>query len=201
LASENSENLGAADQLIKEMYKKKGEWTIKSTVKKFENEFFSVYEDQVIRPDGKDGHYATIKFKEGVAVLPVTENGDVFLTEQFRYALGRKNLEVISGAIDGEDGEPLQAAKREAKEELGIEADEWIPLGKTQTDTSITNSTAHLFLARKLTFSEARPEGSEEIEPVKLKLADAVEKVVSGEISNGQTCVLVLKANELLKRE
>lgn len=173
------------------MEKKKGNWTVKDTHTRFENDFFKVYEDDVIQPDGKPGTYATIKFPAGIAVLPVDDDGTVYLTRQFRYALGGMNIEVVCGAIEGEDA--LEAAKRETKEEVGIEAGEWISLGKIQTDTSITNSTSHLFLARDLKFGKPESEGTEDIELVKMPIKEAVEKVLSGEITNGQTCVLVLK--------
>jgi ADP-ribose pyrophosphatase len=174
------------------MEHKNGNWTIKETEKKFHNDFFTVYEDKVIKPDGKDGTYATIKFIPGVAVLPIDESGNVYLTCQFRYALGCDNVEAVCGAINDES--PAKAAKREAKEELGIEAHQWVSLGKIQTDTSITNSTSHLFLARGLTFSQPEQESTEEIKTVIMKLDDAVQKVLSGEITNGPTCVLILKA-------
>lgn len=106
------------------MEKKNGPWTIKSTRRVYENELFKVFEDKVIKPDGKAGTYSTIKFIPGVSVLPVDDDGFIYLTKQFRYALGRIDLEVISGAINDES--ELEAAKRESKEELGIEAEEWI---------------------------------------------------------------------------
>ena len=174
------------------MEKKNGDWTIKDTKKIYENDFFKVFEDDVIKPDGKDGKYATIHFKSGACVLPVDDEGNIYLTRQFRYALGREDLEVAAGAIEDEDR--LAAAKREAREELGIEAENWTELGKIESDTSITNSTAYLFLARKLSFHEPRREETEQIKTVKMKLDDAVQKVMSGEITHGQTCILVLKA-------
>lgn len=174
------------------MAKKNGDWTIKDTKKIYENDFFNVFEDDVIKPDGKDGKYATIHFKPGACVLPLDDEGNIYLTRQFRYALGREDLEVAAGGIEGEEG--LEAAKREAREELGIEAEDWTELGKIESDTSITNSTAYLFLARKLSFHEPKREGTEQIKTVKMKLDEAVEKVLSGEITHGQTCILVLKA-------
>ncbi len=180
------------------MEKKKGRWTVKETHKRFENEFFTVYEDDVVQPDGKPGTYATIRFPAGVAVLPVDDDGNVYLTKQFRYALGRYNIETVSGAMDGD--QPLAAAKRETREETGIRASEWVPLGKIETDTSITNSTSHLFLCRGLEFGKSDREGTEDIELVKMHLDEAVEKAVSGEITNGQTVALVLKAHALQNR-
>jgi ADP-ribose pyrophosphatase len=178
------------------MERKNGNWTIKNTRKVFENEFFKVFEDEVIQPDGKDGTYATIRLLAGAAVLPVDDDGFVYLTKQFRYALERDDLEVVSGAIEGE--EPLKAAQREAKEELGIEAEEWTDLGKIESDTSITNSTAFLFLARRLKLGKPEREGTEQIETVRMKFDEALDKVLNGEITHGQTMILILKANHHL---
>jgi ADP-ribose pyrophosphatase len=179
------------------MEKKNGKWTIRNRRKIFENDFFKVFEDDVIQPDGKDGKYATICFVRGAAVLPVDDDGFVYLTKQFRYAIERDDLEVVSGAVE-EGEEPPEAARREAKEELGIEAGEWTALGKIESDTSITNSTAFLFLARKLTFGKPAREGTEQIETVKMKFDDALEKVMSGAITHGQTVALILKASRSL---
>ena len=180
------------------MERKNGNWTIKATRKIFENDFFKVFEDEVIQPDGKDGTYATICFARGVSVLPMDEDGFVYLTKQFRYAIGRSDLEVVSGAV--EDEEPLEAARRETKEELGIEAGDWTDLGKIESDTSITNSTAYLFLARKLTFGEPEREGTEQIETVKMKFGEALEKVMNGGITHGQTIALILKTAQYLSK-
>lgn len=173
------------------MSRKNGNWTILETEKIFENDFFTVREDKVIQPDGKNGAYATIDYKAGVSVLPIDEADFVYLTRQFRYALGRDDLEAASGAI--EDEKPPDAARRELLEELGIEAKNWTELGKVENDTSITNSTTHLFAARDLTFKKPHREGTEEIEIIKMPFDEAVKKVTSGEITHGQTCVLILK--------
>ena len=178
------------------MKKKNGEWTIKRTEKIFENDFFKVFEDDVIAPDGKDDKYATIDFPPGVSVLPVDDEGNIYLTRQFRYAPGRECVEAIAGAIENEGR--LQAAKREAREELGIEAEDWKYSGKIQSDTGITNSLCHLYLARRLTFKKPNRESSENIKTIKMKLDKAVEKVMKGEITHPQACILILKAEKIL---
>jgi ADP-ribose pyrophosphatase len=172
--------------------KENGKWLIRSTRKVFENAFFAVFEDDVIKPTGDEGKYATVRFKPGAAVLPIDDDENIYLTRQFRYAIGRDDLEVVAGSIDGEGA--LDAAKRELKEELGIEAEEWTDHGTIFSITSITESTSRQFIARKLTFAEQETEGTEDIEPVKLKLADAYEMVLNGEITDGDTCILIMKA-------
>ena len=175
------------------MKKKNGAWTIKNSRKIYENDFFKVIEDDVIQPDGKDGKYAAVEMKAGVSVLPVDADGSVYLTRQFRYALGAESLETPCGAI--EDGEePLEAAKRELREEVGIEAEEWIALGTAETDTSIVKSAANFFVARKLKFGEPEREGVEVMKTVKMSFDEAVEKVLNGEIKLAASCLLILKA-------
>ena len=172
--------------------KQNGDWIIRSTKKIFENPFFAVFEDDVIKPTGYQGKYATIQFKTGVAVLPIDDEGNVYLTHQFRYAIGRDDVEVMAGSIEGEGA--LDAAKRELKEELGIEAEDWHDLGSIFSLTSITRSTSRQSIARGLTFGEQETEGTESIEPIKLKLAQAFEMVLAGEITDADTCILILKA-------
>lgn len=177
----------------------RGPWRIRSTRKIFENAFFAVFEDDVEKPTGEDGKYATVRFNEGVAVLPIDTEGNVYLTRQFRYAISREDLEVVAGSIDGEGA--LDAAKRETKEELGIEADQWLDVGTVHSLTSITQCTSRQFIARDLSFGEQENEGTEDIEQVKLKLTDAVEMVRCGEITDGDTCLLIMKAAFLIEEK
>lgn len=176
----------------------KGKWQIRSTQIVFENEFFTLFEDDVIKPTGDEGKYAWIKFKTGASVLPVDDENNVYVTRQFRYAIGRHDLEIVSGSVDSESA--LDAAKRELKEELGIKADAWIDLGSVYTMTSITQSCSRQFIARKLTFGDQQTEGTEDIEPVKLTLDQAFEMVLNGEITDGDTCILVMKAHAMKEK-
>lgn len=175
------------------MEKQHGPWKIKSTGKIYENEFIRVNEDDVTKPDGKPGKYTTVETKPGAATLVIDEENNVYLTKQFRYALGKESIEVVAGGIE-ESEEPLETAKKEVKEELGIEAEEWTEYGKLNTDTSIIKSPAYLFLARKLKFEESDQEGSEKIKMEKMSLDEAVEKVLKTEITHATSCYLILKA-------
>lgn len=181
------------------MERKHGPWIIKETVSKYKNPWIEVNEDQVIRPDGKPGIFGTVKMKSGISVLAVDEEGFGYLTSEFHYALGKNSIETVSGAID-ENEKPLDAAKRELEEELGIRADEWINLGIVHPFTSVIDSPAYLFLARKLRFTKRRLEGTEKITCKKIALQDAIQMVLDSKIIHGPSCVLILKAQEYLKK-
>ncbi len=174
------------------MEKKNGNWTIKETEKVFGNDYFKVFEDKVIQPDGKHGEYATIEFISGVSILPIDDEDFVYLTKQFRYVAGRETLEVVAGGI--EDEQPIEAAKRELKEELGITAEEISEIGAIQLDNSIIKAESNFFIARKLSFGKTDRDENEEMEVVKVSFREAVEKVLSGDITHASSCVLLLKA-------
>ncbi len=177
-----------------------GPWKIKSSHCRFENAFLSLIEDEVIQPDGQPGAYATVTIKPGVSVLPLDAHGNVYLVCQFRYALGRDSIEVVAGALD--EGElPAEAARREAREELGITARHWIDLGQVEEDTSLVRSRGYLFLAQDLEFGEIQPDGTEQIERLKMPLEKAVEKVMHSEIVHSPSAVLILKAHFHLNRK
>jgi len=177
-----------------------GPWKIKGTRCRFENAFFRVLEDEVIQPDGQPGTYATVNIKPGVSVLPLDQHGNVYLVRQFRYALGHDSIEVISGGLN--EGElPLDGAKREAREELGITARYWVDLGQIEEDTSLVRSRGYLFLGQGLEFGEIEPDGTEKIERLKLPLVEAVEKVMRSEIVHSPSALLIMKAAQYLARQ
>jgi 8-oxo-dGTP pyrophosphatase MutT (NUDIX family) len=178
------------------MERKHGPWTIRETALKYRDDFIEVYADSVTRPDGEPGTYATVHMKPGVSVLPVEADGTVYLTRQFRYALGAESIEAVSGGIEDEDADA--AARKELREELGIEAAELISLGRMDMDTSIVRSPVSLYRARGLKFTAAEQEGTERIELFETTLERAAAMVIDSEITHSPSCVLILKAARYL---
>jgi 8-oxo-dGTP pyrophosphatase MutT (NUDIX family) len=181
--------------------KENGPWKIKGSTAKYRSELIELYEDEVIKPNGEPGTYSTVRVKAGVSVLPLDEEGFVYLARDFRYAVGRECIEVVGGAIDeGESRE--EAARRELKEELGIEAGEFLELGQVDPMTSLIDSPSYLFLAQgRLKHKEKELEAGENIRTLKVKLSKAVELVMQGEVTHGSSCVLILRASDYLKRQ
>jgi 8-oxo-dGTP pyrophosphatase MutT (NUDIX family) len=179
--------------------KKNGPWTIKSSEMKYKSPWIEVREDQVIRPDGKDGIYSTIFIgATGVVVLPIDEDNNVYLLKEFAYGLGEVHIAVIAGgAEDSED--PLEAAKREAREEAGIEASRWTSLGHGSPLTSYMKHVHYFFLAEDLMLVNQETESTETIEPYRVPFKQAIEMVMSGEIQSELACLVLLKAEKFLR--
>ena len=182
------------------MTRMKGLWLVEESVQKYKNAWLEVSEDQVVRPDGKTGAFATVRMKPGVSVLALDDLAQVYLTSEYKYAVERESIEVVSGGID-EDEPPSAAARRELREELGIEAAQWIDLGLVDPFTSAIHSPATLFLARKLSLVKPEPEGTEVIKVLKVDLSEAVRMVMESEITHGPSCVLILKTHHFLNSD
>jgi ADP-ribose pyrophosphatase len=176
---------------------KHGPYTIKSSECLYKDEFIEMRLDEVVKPNGKEGRYATARMKPGVAVLALDDEGTVHLVKLFRYAVGKECVEVVQGMIDEGETEG-EAARRELREELGIEADEWTDLGLVDAITSQAVSTSQIFLARRLTFKQPDRKSVERMKPVRVKLEEAVRMVLDGEITQATTAVLILKASKLI---
>lgn len=182
-----------ASVVREESMREHGPWQVRDTRQVYRDPWVGLTVDDVVRPDGTPGTFSVVHVRPGVSVVALDDAGLVYLTEEFRYAVGRMSLEVVSGGV--EDGEePLAAARRELKEELGIEAGEWIDLGRADPFTSMVRSPARLFLARRLQFGEHDQDGAELIRCVTMPLAEAVQAVLDSRITHSVSCLAILKA-------
>jgi ADP-ribose pyrophosphatase len=121
----------------------------------------------VVRRDGKD----VVVHGPAVAIVPVGRDGHVTLVLQERAPVGGKVLELPAGGI--EQGEtPLECARRELREETGLHGGEWTEAAAFFTTPGYADEKMHLFLATGLEEGEAEPEGTEEIELVRVALAE-----------------------------
>ncbi len=172
--------------------KKHGPWTIVESRDVYSDPWIRVQRDEVYRPDGSPGSYATVHIKPGVSVLALDDSQHAYLTSEFHYAVGRITLETVSGGIDDQES-PEQAARRELREELGIEAEKLTDFGSVDPFTASILSPTRLYLAEGLSFVEAQREPTEQIELVKMPLRSCYEAVMSSRITHAPSCALILK--------
>ncbi len=177
---------------------KKGPWTIIDSKTIYKNPWIKVREDKVIRPDGKNGIFGVVTMKNGVSILPYDNKGNVYLTKEYQYSIERVSIEAISGGIDDKES-VLDAAKRELKEEAGLEAKDWIDFSFVDPFTSVVVSPNYLYLARDLSQCQLNQEGTETIKIIKVPFSKALDWVMNGKITHSATVVLILKTAIYLK--
>lgn len=173
-------------------------WQCKSSRPVYENPWFRVREDQVIRPDGSSGVYGVVELPEYAGVVAVDERGRVALVRQWRYLYGETTLEVPAGNASSTDATPVDAARRELLEETGLVANSWISLGRIRY-SAVTN-VGHLFLAQELT-ERTRPKSNDDwTELIWLDYPEAISLVLTGEITESTSLGALMKAEGLRQR-
>ena len=85
-----------------------------------------------------------------VIVLAVDEVRRAYCLWQYRHPAQRRFVELPAGLLDAEGESPEETARRELREEAGLEAGSWIPLGSTWSSPGITAEVMHFFLAQEL---------------------------------------------------
>src|SRR3970282_973926 len=129
-----------------------------------------VLEDEVRLSDGRIARREYVRHPGAATVVPFLDTGTVMLVRQYRYALARHFYEIPAGKIDpGET--PLQAARRELREECGYEAREWRRLTTIHPCIGYSDERIELYLARGLTHVGHAPDDGELLEGVPGKIA------------------------------
>ncbi|AAR36744.1 NUDIX hydrolase [Geobacter sulfurreducens] len=152
-------------------------------------------EQMDVRIGAKGWHtFQVVRHPGGVGVLPLHEDGTVTLIRQLRPAVDDMLLEIPAGRLDPGE-EPSACGRRELTEETGLTAERLESLGTILTSPGVFDERIHLFLAVGLTQGEATPEQYEEIETVRLPLADALALAAECGIRDGKTIAALLRAS------
>jgi len=173
--------------------------TLKSSRYVHQGNLVRLREDRVILPRGTEALYEFVEIKHGSSVLAMEEDGDVWLIREWKYAIDRPSLEVVSGGIEAGES-PVETAHRELREELGKTAQELISLGYVDPFTSMLRCPNHLFIARGLQETERTPEEAEShMEMHRMPFREAYDLALRGEITHGSSCVAIFRTAEWLR--
>jgi len=165
----------------------------------YENDWMRVHEDRVINPGGGENQYGYVHFKNrAIAIVALDDAGNTWLVGQERYTLGEYSWELPMGGAPLDEA-PLDAAKRELKEETGLSADRWSEIMRLHTSNSITDEVGIVYVAEELTEGEPAFEETEDLQIRKLPLDAAVQLVHDGEITDAISVAAILRINSLRK--
>ena len=146
-----------------------------------------------VRVDTVEGPNGTttreiVDHADAVCIIPFDPPDQVFLIRQFRKPIESFLIEAPAGCMD--DGEsPLDAAKRELKEETGFDATsiEWVRTAVMAP--GFCNEHIHIFIAEGLTPGETRFDADETMTLLPMTLSDAMTMINHGEIIDAKTII------------
>ena len=154
----------------------------------YRNDWLTMREDDIRRPDGSPGIYAVIDKPTYALVIP--RDGDRFhLVEQFRYPLGMRRWEFPQGTAPGQgDLEPFALASRELREETGLRAESIVLLGMLDVAPGMSSQRGRVFLATGITEGEHDREHEEQDMHSEWFTRVQVERMIrDGEITDAQS--------------
>lgn len=172
-------------------------WIVKGRTRPFENEWFAIDRNEVVRPDGDAGTYTVVRIRRlAVGVLPIEPDGMVHLVGQWRFPLDRYSWEMPEGGAEpGED--PIECAKRELEEETGLTAGRYEPVLEMDLSNSLTDERGVAYLAFDLRPGVAKPEGTEVLKRRRAHFTEVLERVADGRIRDAMTVATVLRAHHM----
>ncbi len=174
------------------------EKTVKSELV-FDGKVVKLYVDEAELDNGTKAYRELIKHPGGVCVLPIDENGDIYMVRQFRYPFMTALYELPAGKLEfGEDHRTCGI--RELKEETGAEADEIEYMGCIYPTVAYDTEIIHMYLARGLHFGEQKLDEGEFLDVVKMPFEKAFEMAMNGELPDAKTQTAILKAKILLDK-
>ena len=150
------------------------------------NEWHRYCHDRYTRTDGSVGSYYYIDMHGACGIIPLFEDGTTAILRVHRYLLEQTLWEFPIGGMD--EGEtPLEAARKELREEAGLLAGDWQGLGSFAPYKGVSNELTHFFAARDLSPTPQQLELTEQITVHRMPLAEARARIIEQEIGDGQS--------------
>ena len=168
---------------------------IKTRKKTYAGHAFNLEALTVELPNGKTCTYDLVSHRDSVTIVPVDNEGNIWFVEQFRMGSGSILLELPAGVL--EKGEkPLDCAKREIREEIGMGAAKWKKLGSYYLAPGYSSELNHAFLATVLYPSPLEQDKDEFINIRKMPIAIAYEQAKTGKIMDAKSIAALFLSKE-----
>lgn len=174
--------------------------TVLSSEKIYDGKIVHLHVDTVRLSDGKESKREVVSHGGAVCIVPVQEDGTTLLVRQFRLPAGKILLEIPAGTLEKGE-EPQACALRELEEEIGYKAANIRLLFACYLAPGYSTEKIHAYIATGLTKTQTHFDEGENLELVTMPLAEAVQRVLAGELEDAKTIAALLVANEVLKQK
>ena len=160
---------------------------------------FNLVKEDYTLDNGVTSEMDFIQHPGAAAMVPMLNLTDVILIKQYRHAIREFIWEIPAGTLNPEES-PLHCAQRELIEETGYSAAGWQQLGTITPLPGCSDERIHIFLASDLKSAQQNLDDDEMLKVHQLKLEDALQMILSGEIADGKTISGLFLASKWLQK-
>ncbi|MGD9620226.1 MAG: NUDIX domain-containing protein [Mycolicibacterium sp.] len=160
----------------------------------YRNNWLTIREDDIRRPDGSAGIYAVVDKPSYALVIPRDLGPDsrtqrFHLVEQFRYPLGLRRWEFPQGTAPGlPEIDPVELAARELHEETGLRADSMTQIGLLDVAPGMSSQRGRVFLATGISEGpHAREHEEQDMRSAWFTRDEVEQMILEGVITDAQS--------------
>jgi ADP-ribose pyrophosphatase len=164
----------------------------------YDGRIVKLFLEDVTLPTGSTVTLEVIHHPGAAAIVAVDDDGQVALLRQFRHAAGGYIWEVPAGTLQPGEA-PEACARRELREETGLDGRQWTTLGSLLTTPGFCDERIHLFLARDLVECAAQLDDDEVLTVSRLSLDEALAMIARGDIQDAKSIAALHHAARVLR--
>ncbi len=180
-------------------------WPVTGKDVVYDSAFVGLSVDSIRTPDGETLKRTVLHHKGAVGVLVLDDEDRVLVLDQYRHPVGKRLIELPAGILDVEHEAPVDAARRELREEADLEASDWKPLLRMYATPGCSTEHWEVFLAEGLSPTpldqRIEREGEEaDMRQLWVPLEDLITAALDGRIGDSMTVSSVLAVSALRAR-
>lgn len=176
------------------------EYKIITRKKMLKSRAFNIEKVDFLLPNGQQHTYDLVDHPDAVTILPINKQGEVYFVRQYRVGAEALLLELPAGVLD-EGEEPEMAARRELREEIGMDCEHLEKIGEFFMSPGYSNEFMSVFFASALYPSPLAQDDDEFLELVKIPLAQVFKMLKSQQLVDGKTISSFLFALPILSEK
>lgn len=158
---------------------------------------FEIHQDDITLQNNVRRKIEVIRHPGAAGIVAVTQDQEILLVKQYRYAVGEYIWEIPAGTVSGKE-DFLVCAQREFEEETGYKAGQWQKLGVITPFPSHSDERIHLYFAHDLKKSSQNLDEDEVLSVHKVTRRKVFAMIAEGEIRDSKTISALFLAEQLI---
>lgn len=159
-------------------------WKVLKKEYLFKQPWLTVRAQQMELPNGSIiPSYYVFEYPSWIAVIAVRTDGKLVMVRQYRPGAEKVMTELCAGVVDPDDCSPMDAAKRELREETGYGGGKWEEWMVSSANPGTHNNLVYCYLALGVEKEgESSPEATEDLAVEVLEPTDVLRLLENDEI-------------------